>query len=93
MTYCQFFYNTFQSKFIDKVIKLELALLTQLNISGCIKINMTENETKRAYELGIVALKTPEDDVSDEIKAADYKFKQMFSQNMFDCYLKFFYGN
>lgn len=93
LIYCRVFFESFQSKVIDTFVKTDLNVFDQLGISGCMKINMTEHEMKRSVELGIVALNTPEDDVMDEIRAENYRFKQVFLPNMLECFLKSFYGN
>ena len=90
---CHVFFDTFQSRVIKTLIKQDEAIFEKLNISGCVKINMTEHETMRAYELGIVAMETPEYEVMNEIKSTNFEFKQMFISTMLDCYLNNIYGN
>ena len=91
--FCQVFFDTFQSRVIDTLVKQDMTIFDKLNISGCMKINMMDHETKRANELGIIAMEMPEDQVMDKIKAENFKFKQMFISSMLDCFLNNMYGN
>ena len=94
--FCQAFFDTFQSRVIDTLVKQDTAIFDKLGISMCmkmnVKINMKEHEMKRAYEIGIMAMEMQEDEVMDEMRAANFEFKQMFISSMLECYLNNMYG-
>lgn len=89
---CQVFFDTFQTRVVDTLIKQDTAIFDKLGISKCMKMDMKSHETKRAYELGIMAMKEQEDEVMDMMKTANYEFKQMFISSMMECYMSKMYG-
>ncbi|KAL7015236.1 hypothetical protein ACKWTF_016355 [Chironomus riparius] len=93
---CQAFFDTFQSRVIDTLVKQDTAIFDKLGINMCMKmnmkLNMKEHETKRAYELGIMAREMQEDEVMDQMRAANFDFKRTFISGMLECYLNNMYG-
>jgi len=90
-SYCQVFFKGFQSNVIDPAVKSKLDYLDKMNIFGCVKINMTDYVTKNFYEIGIIAMRTPNDEILDEIKAKILESRQIIGEDIINCYLKYFY--
>lgn len=93
LIYCRDFLERFQFDVIDAIVKADLDLFDELNISGCMKINIIEIDTTKAYEFGIIAIRSPDDEILAEIKAKYLNIEQSLHENILNCYLKYFYGN
>jgi len=90
---CRDFLEKLESKFINTIVKVDLTIFEEFNISGCMKINMMEHETIKVYELGIIAMRSPSDEILADIKSKFFEFNQSLRENILNCYLKYFYGN